>query len=142
MKRNHTELLMRIIGSLAGLLAIGMLLTIPFMLHQRINDQEQPLTTFSIIFLFFLALVPAAYFMSVAYFVWFRFSPLAVRHICGLPGIVLFMVIAKLSTSISTSMVALQAFAMLVGLVAVAFVCRACSNRLIRSLFQEDTIND
>ena len=87
-----------------------------------------------------LAIFPLAlsvYFLYVSYLVWFRFSPLAVRHICGALGFYVLMVITKLFDPASNSHAAWPAFALLGSLIVVYFAYRVASDRLSRLLFRE-----
>ena len=84
MRLTIAKLVLRVVGTLAGMLGIGTLCIIPFLLNRAIIDRET--------WMILLAIIPlpfAAYFVFVAYLVWFKFSPCAVRHVCGAVGLYL-----------------------------------------------------
>jgi len=132
MKLTIAKIVMRVIGTLAGLLGLGMLCVTPFMLYHSITERNAWMILLAV---FPLAL--AAYFIYVAYLVWFRFSPLAVRHICGALGFCVLMLVTKLFDPSRDSDTPWAAFAFLGCLVAVYFAYRVASARLSRLLFSE-----
>jgi hypothetical protein len=121
---------MRVVGTLAGLLGVAMLCFMPFMLFHSITERNPWMIVLAI---FPLAL--ALYFIYVAYLVWFRFSPLAMRHICGALGFYVLMLLTKLFDRDLDTTWAPSAF--LGCLVIVYFAYRVASNRLSRWLFPE-----
>lgn len=126
------RIVMRVVGNLAGLLGVGMLCSTPFQLHLSVTERNPwmiPLAAFP------LAL--GAYFIYVAYLVWFRFSPHAVRHSCGALGFSLLTLTTKLCDPARDSGAACPAFVVLGGLVAVSSAYRVASSRLSRFLFPE-----
>jgi hypothetical protein len=132
MRLSIVKTVMRVVGTLAGLLGVGMLCITPFMLHHSITQRNPWMILLAV---FPLAL--AAYFIYVAYLVWFRFSPLAVRHICGALGFYVLTLVTKLFDPARDSDAAWPAFAFLGCLVVVYFSYRVASDRLSRWLFPE-----
>jgi catechol 2,3-dioxygenase-like lactoylglutathione lyase family enzyme len=130
------KIMMRVIGTLAGLLGIGSLFFTPFVLHQLMVPQSPLTILFSLYFAFF-SLAVDAYFIYAAYLVWFRFSPLAVRHMCGLLGFSALVLVAKLADPLHHPHTPWAPLISLAGLGAVYFGYRAASNRLSRFLFPQ-----
>lgn len=132
MTPNIAKVLMRVAGTLAGLLGVGMLCFAPFMVYHSFTERNPWMIGFAII-----PLAVAAYFVYVTYLVWFRFSPLAVRHICGAIGFYVLALITKLFDPVRDSGTPLAALAFLGCLVVVSFAYRFASDRLSRWLFPE-----
>jgi hypothetical protein len=128
MNCNIGKIVVRGIGSLAALLGVGMLCVTPFLIAHTLRDQ----TNRWWLALLLLLLAIAAYLVYVGYLVWFRFSPRAVRHVCGAVGFYLLTQCVELfgrSDELWTS------FAFLGGLIVVYFGYRFTSSRLSRWLF-------
>lgn len=79
MKTSVAKIILRILGAIAGLFGLPMVVTMACVLYSSIRDGDLGLTLF-------VAFGGAldAYLIYVGYLLWFRFSPLAVRHICGI----------------------------------------------------------
>ena len=75
----------RVVGTLIGLVGLGGLFFLPMILVQELRTG----TCRMVAFLTF-PLILNGYFIYVAYLVWFKFSPLAVRHVFASLGIYLF----------------------------------------------------
>jgi hypothetical protein len=129
-KRLIAKITMRVVGTLAGPSGLGMLCVTPFMLYHFITGRDLLMIVFAA---FPLAL--AAYFSYVAYLVWFRFSPLAVRHICGTLGFLILVLATNLFDPSRHSAAPCAAFAFLGSLVAAYFAYRVASNQLSQLLF-------
>jgi nitrate/nitrite transporter NarK len=87
------------------------------------------------IFFAVFALALAVYCIYVAYLVWFRFSPLAVRHICGAVGVYILTLlwdVFKRSRDADW-----MPFAFLGSFFVIYIVYRVASHRLSRWLFPE-----
>jgi hypothetical protein len=85
------KIVMRLIGTLLGLLGLGMVCVAPFMLYHAITERN--------LFMVLIAVFPlalAVYFIYVSYLIWFRLSPLAVRHMCGALGFYILTLVTKL----------------------------------------------
>ena len=124
----------RVVGTLAGLAGLSGLFFALLMLYLGIHERDAERIANGV---FLLAL--AAYYLYTAYLVWFRFSPLAVRHVCGalcLYGMT--FVTAKLLNVTAHSDALWPAFAFLGCVVAVYIAYRFVSNRLSRLLFPEN----
>ena len=135
MKLTIAKTLMRVVGTLGGLLGLGMLCIAPLMLYRSVTERNPWM-----ILLAAFPLALAGYFIYVAYLVWFRFSPIAVRHICGALGFYLLMLITKLFDPSRDSGTPWAAFAFLGCLVVVYFAYRVASDRLSRLLFPESVL--
>jgi hypothetical protein len=123
---------MRVIVTPVGLFGVCMLCLGPFLLYQSCSEQNP--------WLIVLAVVPmtlGAYFLYVAYLVWFRFSSLAVRHICGILGFYVLGCVTTLFDPAHDSYRHWTGFAYLGCLVVVYFAYRFASDRLSRLLFPE-----
>lgn len=132
MRLTIAKIVLRVVGTLAGLLGLGMLCVTPFMVYHSITERNGWMILLAV-----FPLAVAIYFIYVAYLAWFRFSPLAVRHICGALGIYVLMLVTKLFDASRNSETPWTAFAFLGCLVAVYFAYRTASNRLSRLLFPE-----
>jgi len=132
MKPNTAKVLIRILGTVAGLLGVGLLCFAPFVFYRSITEQNPVMIAFAV-----LPLALAAYFLYVAYLVWFRFSPLAVRHVCGALGFYALTLLTKLFDPMRDSGVPWRSCAFLGCLVAVFLAYRFASGRLSRWLFPE-----
>ena len=134
------KIVARTIGSLAGLLGIGSLFFTLLVLESHHSMiQRGPLTILFTVFFAVFSLAVDAYFIYAAYLVWFTYSPLAVRHICGLLGFGALIPVTKL---VVPSMRADSPWAPCVffaGLAGVYFAYRAASERLSRFLFPDIT---
>lgn len=133
MKLTVAKIVMRVIGTLAGLLGLGMLGLAPFIFYHAIAEWN--------LWMILLAAFPlalAVYLVYVAYLVWFRFSPLAVRHICGALGFYGFTLLTPLfNPGPGGPDTAWSALAFLGCIVGVYLAYRVASNRLSRLLFPE-----
>jgi len=130
MKLIFAKILMRVVGTLFGLLGVGMLCITSLLLYYSITEWDDwmiPLTIFPLAISF--------YFIYVAYLVWFNFSPLAVRHICGALGLYLLTLVPKLFKPLDDAEAAWPAFAFFGCLVIVYSGLRVASSRLSRWLF-------
>ena len=124
------KVLIRVAGTLAGLLGLGMLCVAPVMLYHSFIEQNP--------WMIGLALFPfalAVYFVWVAYLVWFRFSPLAVRHICGALGFYGLTLAARLVGPPRDPEMPWGSFAFLGCLVVIYIAYKFASDRLSRWLF-------
>jgi hypothetical protein len=130
--------LMRAIGILSGLLGLSMLCVAPFMLYHAITERNPSMTVLMVVF----PLAFGLYFIYVAYLVWFKFSPLAVRHICGALGFYLLAPVAMLFDPSRDSGTPWTAFAFLGCLVVVYFTYRLASDRLNKLLFPQSVPGD
>jgi hypothetical protein len=131
MNRNIAKVVVKGIGTLAALLGVGMLCVTPFLIAHSLREETN---RWWLAFLL-LPLGIAAYLIYVGYLVWFRFSPRAVRHVCGAVGFYLLgqcMELFGRSGEIGTS------FAFLGCLAVVFFGYRFVSTRLSRWLFPAD----
>jgi hypothetical protein len=131
--RIFAKVAVRVVGTLAGLPGLGLLFIALLNLYLGIPDRDAKRISIGG---FLLAL--AAYFLHTSYLVWFRFSPLAVRRVCGalcLYGMT--FVTAKLLDVTDHSDAIWPAFAFLGCVVAVYVVYRFASDRLSRLLFPE-----
>jgi hypothetical protein len=81
MNQTIATILIRIVGTLAGLLGACMLCVTPFMFYGAFASEH-----FWILLVGLFPFVVGIYFLYVAYLVWFRFSANAVRHVCGMLG--------------------------------------------------------
>ena len=131
MKPTTAKILMRVVGTLAGLLGLVML-PFGFMFYHSITERNV-----------WMILLPvclqalAAYFIYVAYLVWFRFSPLAVRHICGTLALYVLALVTKLFDSFFDLGMPWEGFASLGCFVAAYVAYDVASVRLSRWLFSE-----
>lgn len=82
------KVLIRVAGTLIGLLGVGMLWFSSFLIYHSFTEQDP--------WMIALAVFPCAltaYFLYVMYLVWFRFSQLAVRYLCGALGFYVFTIV-------------------------------------------------
>lgn len=131
------KVLLRIVGTLAGLVGGGMLCVSTVVFYRSYNVLSAEMREFWMIGLAAFTLALAVYFLFVAYLVWFRFSPRAVRHVCGVLGFYVLMSTTKLFPSVHNSDTSWMAFVFLGLLVGVYFAYRWASTRLSRYLFPE-----
>jgi hypothetical protein len=92
-----------------------------FFFYHSITDGPFWMT---LIWLFPLAI--SLYLIYAAYLVWFRFSPLAVRYICGALGFGMFLLIGGLFEPARDSDATWPAFVFLAGVVVVYYAYRLC----------------
>ena len=130
MSLNIAKILMRVVGTLAGLLGLGMLCITPFLIYHAVAEQMG-----GMIFFVVLPLPVAAYFIYAAYLVWFRFSPVAVRHVCGALGFYTLTLFPKAFEQFRDA--EWMPFAFLGCLFAVYVAYRVVSRYLSRWLFPE-----
>src|SRR4051812_1770821 len=107
---------MRIVATLAGVFGVITLCIAPFTLYYSIMRGDAWMIFFAA-----LPLMLGAYGIYLAYVVWFRFSPLAVRHICGALGFCVIIFITRLLDPVRHSSAAWPAFASLGCLIVVYF---------------------
>ena len=81
MDSNVAKKLIRAVGTLTGIMGVGTLSVSLLCLYSGIAQNDLGMILF-----FVLALLFAIYFVWVGYLVWFRFSPRAVMHVCGMLG--------------------------------------------------------
>jgi hypothetical protein len=134
MTQSVAKILLRVIGTLAGLLGALMLVVTPFMFLRVYAGKS-----IAVVLLGLFPFVVAGYFLFAAYLVWFRFSPRAVRHICGTFGFFLLMFATRFVTTppapVAPASAPLGAIAFLSFMIAVYFGYRIASRYLIRLLF-------
>ena len=131
--RIFAKVAVRVVGTLAGLPGLGLLFIALLMLYLGIPDRDAERISIGGFLLAF-----AAYFLHTAYLAWFRFSPLAVRRVCGALCIYgMTFVTEKLLDVTVHSDAFWPAFAFLGCVVAVYIAYRFVSNRLRRLLFPE-----
>ncbi len=123
---------MRVVGTLAGLLGAGMLSIGPFILYHAYTERSPLMMVFAV-----FPLVFGVYFVYVGYLVWFKYSPLAVRHICGTVAFYVFVLVSKLFGAGREAEPSWVTFAPLGCLFVVFFAYRLASARLSRWLFPE-----
>ena len=126
------KILLRVIGTLGGLLGLGMLCVAPIMFFHSVGERNPWM-----ILLAAFPLAMSAYLIYVGYLVWFRFSPLAVRHICGALGFYIITLVPKISDPSRDPSSPWGPFLFLACLVAVYFGYRSISGKLSRWLFPE-----
>ncbi len=125
------KILMRVVGTLSGLFGLMLLCVGPFMLYHAITKHDGLMIGFTI-----FPLVLALYFLYVAYLVWFKFSPLAVRHVCGILAFYALMLMTNLfRPNRPSSENPWLAFVFLGGLVIVYFIYGATTRYFNRLLF-------
>ena len=124
------KILLRVISALAGLLGFGILCITPFLIHHSIAEQQGWM-----IFFLVLPLLVAVYFIYAAYLVWFRFSPVAVKHICGALGFYVVTLFPKVFERFRDA--DWMPIAFLGSLLVVYLAYRVVSHRLSRWLFPE-----
>ena len=130
MSLTFAKILMRVVGTLAGLLGLGMLCILPFLIHHAIAEQMGWMILFAV-----FPLPVAAYFIYAAYLVWIRFSPVAVRHVCGALGFYTLTLFPKAFERFRDA--DWMPFAFFGCLVAVYLACCVVSHYLSRRLFPE-----
>ena len=128
MNRNIGKIIVRGIGTLAALLGIGILCATPFLVAHILRDQAN---RWRLAFLL-LPVAIANYLVYVGYLVWFRFSPRAIRHVCGAVG---FYLLGQSVEVFGRSNEMLTSFVFLGCLVLVYFGYRFASSRLSSWLF-------
>lgn len=93
MKQYIAKVIVRLIGSVTGLFGICLACVSLFTIFNSIVDRS-PWSSL----LGFLTLPLAVYFISVAYLVWIRLSPIIVRQVCAILGFFCFSSILRLGT--------------------------------------------
>jgi hypothetical protein len=134
MKLIVAKIAMRVAGTLAGLVGLCFL---PAMLVGLYHSITEPYPLMILVAAFALAI--SAYLMYVAYLVWFRFSPLAVRHVCGALGFYVLTLVPRLLDLSRNPDRPWMGFALLGSFVAVYIAYRFASHRLSRLLFPESS---
>ena len=125
-----SKILMRVVGTLTGLLGLGMFHITLFLMFKSITERNLGM----ILFVLF-PLAAAVYLIYVAYLVWFRFSPITVRHICRALAFYVVALLMELFDPARDSKAAWPMFAFLGCLVVVYFAYAVVSDQLIRLLF-------
>jgi len=123
---------MQVVGTLAGLLGLGMLFAIPVMLTHGIKT-----TSWWMLPIMSFPLVVAVYLIYVGYLALFRFSPVTVRHICGALAFGAITLIVPVFDSKENADNAWMPFAF-IGCLAVAYLgYRAATSWFCKLLFQQ-----
>ena len=126
------RIFMRAVATFSGLVAFPWLCVGPFMLYQAFAKADRLMIGLTI-----FPLVLGLYFLYVAYIVWFKFSPLAVRHVCGMIGFYALMLLTKLPPD-RTSQAPLL---FLGGLIVAYFIYRATTRYFSRVIFPEPVLD-
>jgi hypothetical protein len=126
------KIVVRIAGTLAGLCGFSLFSAMLMGLYSSITEPNS-----GMIFFAAFALAFSAYLMYVAYLVWFRFSPRAVRHVCGAIGVYVLSLVPRLLDLSRHGDQPWIEFAFLGSFVAVYIAYRVASHRLSRLLFPE-----
>jgi hypothetical protein len=134
MKAIVAKIVMRIAGTLAGLMGFCLFSAMLVGLYSSITERDLRMVPFAV-----FSLAISAYLMYAAYLVWFRFSPLAVRHVCGALGFCVLMLLMQLPDWSRIPDQPWMEFAFLGSFVAVYIAYRLASNRLSRLLFPESS---
>ena len=132
MNRKLLEVALRIIGALSSLMGVGMLCGALMFLISGMQDAKWWMVAFSGFFIFL-----AGYFVYVGYLVWFKPSPLAVRHVCGLIGFYVLTLFMELLDPSHDSFSPWKSFAFLGCLIAVYFGYKAASRWLSQKMFPD-----
>jgi len=126
-----------VVGTLAGLFGLFMLL-LPILLILLV-----PKELASCLVLIPLALPVSGFCLWVAYLVWFRFSPLAVRHVCYLIGFSpYFTVMNRFQTPAELHAHPWLPVVFLAGLAGIYYLCRMIGNYLSLFIFPEPVTNN
>lgn len=139
MSRSMAKVVIRMIGTLTGLLGLSCLLfLVPMFCRQGLSIAKLWMLPIHL-----FPLIVAFYFLYVAYLVWFKFSPLAVRHVIGLVGFCLLMLFPSLyfSGTASYKHASWHSFAFVGWFIVIYFVYRVVNYRLNRWLFPESEIS-
>lgn len=126
--------LVRAVGILIGLPGFGLLSATPLLMYCAFASPERGVWTFGFCL---LPAVLALYLIYVAYLAWRRFSPLAVRHVCGVLAFGALVLIASLFTPMDGSHIPRGGFVYLGGLIAVYYCYQAAARHLTRLIFTE-----
>jgi hypothetical protein len=132
MKARTAKALMRVAGALAGVSGVVMLCFGLSPLYHSVTEQDPWM-----IGLAALLLALPVYLVYVAYLVWFRFSPLAVRHICGTLAFLMLGLVTTLFDPTRDSGTPWRSLAFLGCLLAALMGYRIASERLSRWLFPQ-----
>ena len=130
MKHTSVKIGIKVAGTLTGLLGLCVLCYVPFAVHAIITKGSAWM-----LLLIVLPLALAAYFFYVAYLVWSRFSPLAVRHACGVLAVCVLVPVQELIDKGLHEYEPWGLFAYLGCLLAVYIAYSVASDRLSRLLF-------
>lgn len=127
-RRTVAKIFVQSVGTLAGLSGLAILASVAFMPAHSLES------------LAILSLLLAVYLIYVACLVWFWLSPLAVRHVCGLLGFCVLMLILELLEPRKYDHNAIwPGFVFIGSLVAVYIGYRVASHNLSHFLFPEKT---
>ncbi|MCC6695356.1 MAG: hypothetical protein IT365_06980 [Candidatus Hydrogenedentes bacterium] len=127
-RRTVAKIFVQGTGTLAGLFGAGILVFVPLMPSRSLEEAA------------ILPLLLAAYLIYVACLVWFRLSPRAVRHVCGILGFCVLMLILDLLEPRKYGLNAIwPGFVFAGSLVAVYIGYRVASYNLSHFLFPEYT---
>ena len=129
MKQRVAKIVLRIVGTLIGLMGIFMLCPALLILFRKPAD----LTGWMVLFIVFPILL-AFYFMYVAYVTWSRFSPVVVRHVCGTLGFFLLLAVSSFLED-GHGMSTRQPLIFLSSLILIYFVYRLAAGYINRLLF-------
>ena len=122
--------ILRASAALAAAVGIGSLASSCYFLFKSIVGRDLLMGIMGV-----LSLGLSVYLGYVAFLVWFRFSPPAVRHICGFLAFSLLPITTEFLNPLNETDTALSSILSLGVLVAVYFAYRFASVRLIRLLF-------
>jgi hypothetical protein len=132
MKPTQAKLLVRVLGSVAGLFGVCPLCYEPFQLYGDISGKNVAASVIDA-----LALALGFYFLYVAYLVWFRFSRCAVQHACAVLGFCVYMVCSMLCYIPVVPPSLWSCIAGLVGMLMAFAIYRIANKRLSRLLFPD-----
>ena len=127
MNRTFLKVALRVIGMLSGVMGVAGILFGSYLLFCAGQDAKWWALAFSVFSLLF-----AGYLVYVAYLVWFKLSPLAVRHVCGLIGFYVFGLATKLVRTTHDPTSSWASVAFLGCLIAIYFGYKAVSRWLTR----------
>jgi hypothetical protein len=133
MTRSIAKIAIRVVGTLAGLTGIGMVFVLPMLARVSLAELSPWMLLLSM-----LPLAVIIYFIWVGYLVWFRFSPLAVRHTCGAVAFHLLGLVTNALAAIPQPLTPWRALVFWSSLVAVYIMYRVASDRLNRRIFPEN----
>src|SRR3954471_6572306 len=134
MRHSVAKIVMRVLGTLGGVLGVVGLCITAFVLYHSATERNAGLVVAALIPLAF-----SAYFLYVSYLIWFKFSPLTVKHICGGIGFCVLALVSKLIEPARHSHGAWPIYAYLGSLIVLYLAYRVASDRLSPSLFPENT---
>jgi len=132
MNQTFLKVVLRVIGTLSGVAGVAALFFASYVLVRAeldVNGWRLALNLFSLLL--------GSYLVYVGYLVWFRLSPLAVRHVCGLLGMYVFSLAMKLVDVRSDPSSPWASVAFLGCLFGVYFGYKAVSRWLSRQLFPD-----